>query len=244
MGLQIFRSAFLVGSSPGRPSNMLFYRRNTNTKVIKEAAKIWKIGQIFGMTCLTLEDEPKVNRFLLIPVITSVAVARTIAFLLDYLMVFTAIVVLSMSLNSRKVLKALWKVFQTPVEIYNHHGKTKESKLMILLYIFAGINLCLRCMELVAVINFKEKVPLHLKLQHVAIMMVIIKIRLLKLFILRINYCIPKKFDEAVRRLRDIIKCAITDRLRTGKRNRHRRPDSPDPNPKSKRDDISINQLT
>ncbi|GBP44956.1 hypothetical protein EVAR_84447_1 [Eumeta japonica] len=35
-----------------------------------------------------------------------------------------------------------------------------------------------------------------------------------------------------------------TDRMRTGKRNRHRRPDSPDPNPKSKRDDISINQLT
>ncbi|GBP69144.1 hypothetical protein EVAR_47419_1 [Eumeta japonica] len=34
------------------------------------------------------------------------------------------------------------------------------------------------------------------------------------------------------------------DRMRTGKRNRHRRPDSPDPNPKSKRDDISINQLT
>ncbi|GBP69810.1 Retrovirus-related Pol polyprotein from type-1 retrotransposable element R2 [Eumeta japonica] len=33
-------------------------------------------------------------------------------------------------------------------------------------------------------------------------------------------------------------------RMRTGKRNRHRRPDSPDPNPKSKRDDISINQLT
>ncbi|GBP75211.1 hypothetical protein EVAR_88817_1 [Eumeta japonica] len=35
-----------------------------------------------------------------------------------------------------------------------------------------------------------------------------------------------------------------TDRMRTGKRNRHRRPHSPDPNPKSKRDDISINQLT
>ncbi|GBP14661.1 hypothetical protein EVAR_9574_1 [Eumeta japonica] len=35
-----------------------------------------------------------------------------------------------------------------------------------------------------------------------------------------------------------------TYRMRTGKRNRHRRPDSPDPNPKSKRDDISINQLT
>ncbi|GBP28031.1 hypothetical protein EVAR_83662_1 [Eumeta japonica] len=35
-----------------------------------------------------------------------------------------------------------------------------------------------------------------------------------------------------------------TDRMLTGKRNRHRRPDSPDPNPKSKRDDISINQLT
>ncbi|GBP56319.1 hypothetical protein EVAR_28899_1 [Eumeta japonica] len=35
-----------------------------------------------------------------------------------------------------------------------------------------------------------------------------------------------------------------TDRMRTGKRNRHRRPDSPDPNPKSKRDDISLNQLT
>ncbi|GBP90311.1 hypothetical protein EVAR_61973_1 [Eumeta japonica] len=35
-----------------------------------------------------------------------------------------------------------------------------------------------------------------------------------------------------------------TDRMRTGKRNRHRRPDSPDPNPKSKRDDISINQMT
>ncbi|GBP43045.1 hypothetical protein EVAR_96304_1 [Eumeta japonica] len=34
------------------------------------------------------------------------------------------------------------------------------------------------------------------------------------------------------------------NRMRTGKRNRHRRPDSPDPNPKSKRDDISINQLT
>ncbi|GBP35102.1 hypothetical protein EVAR_28300_1 [Eumeta japonica] len=34
------------------------------------------------------------------------------------------------------------------------------------------------------------------------------------------------------------------DRMRTGKRNRHRRPDSPDPNPKSKRDDISINLLT
>ncbi|GBP71208.1 hypothetical protein EVAR_18001_1 [Eumeta japonica] len=33
-------------------------------------------------------------------------------------------------------------------------------------------------------------------------------------------------------------------RMRTGKRNRHRRPDSPNPNPKSKRDDISINQLT
>ncbi|GBP34289.1 hypothetical protein EVAR_13428_1 [Eumeta japonica] len=33
------------------------------------------------------------------------------------------------------------------------------------------------------------------------------------------------------------------DRMRTGKRNRHRRPDSPD-HPKSKRDDISINQLT
>ncbi|GBP69170.1 hypothetical protein EVAR_98242_1 [Eumeta japonica] len=33
-------------------------------------------------------------------------------------------------------------------------------------------------------------------------------------------------------------------RMRTGKRNRYRRPDSPDPNPKSKRDDISINQLT
>ncbi|GBP61593.1 hypothetical protein EVAR_27480_1 [Eumeta japonica] len=33
-------------------------------------------------------------------------------------------------------------------------------------------------------------------------------------------------------------------RMRTGKRNRHHRPDSPDPNPKSKRDDISINQLT
>ncbi|GBP38291.1 hypothetical protein EVAR_29235_1 [Eumeta japonica] len=37
---------------------------------------------------------------------------------------------------------------------------------------------------------------------------------------------------------------ADRDRMRTGKRNRHRRPDSPDPNPKSKRDDISINQLT
>ncbi|GBP21752.1 Zinc finger BED domain-containing protein 5 [Eumeta japonica] len=37
---------------------------------------------------------------------------------------------------------------------------------------------------------------------------------------------------------------AQADRMRTGKRNRHRRPDSPDPNPKSKRDDISINQLT
>ncbi|GBP33961.1 hypothetical protein EVAR_24875_1 [Eumeta japonica] len=34
------------------------------------------------------------------------------------------------------------------------------------------------------------------------------------------------------------------DRMRTGKRNRHRQPDSPDPNPKNKRDDISINQLT
>ncbi|GBP64882.1 hypothetical protein EVAR_49815_1 [Eumeta japonica] len=30
--------------------------------------------------------------------------------------------------------------------------------------------------------------------------------------------------------------------MRTGKRNRHRRPDSPDPNPKSKRDDIAINK--
>ncbi|GBP64969.1 hypothetical protein EVAR_36589_1 [Eumeta japonica] len=36
----------------------------------------------------------------------------------------------------------------------------------------------------------------------------------------------------------------LLHRMRTGKRNRHRRPDSPDPNPKSKRDDISINQLT
>ncbi|GBP57116.1 hypothetical protein EVAR_36784_1 [Eumeta japonica] len=38
--------------------------------------------------------------------------------------------------------------------------------------------------------------------------------------------------------------CRHRNRMRTGKRNRHRRPDSPDPNPKSKRDDISINQLT
>ncbi|GBP28896.1 hypothetical protein EVAR_93540_1 [Eumeta japonica] len=32
-------------------------------------------------------------------------------------------------------------------------------------------------------------------------------------------------------------------RMRTGKRNRYRQPDSPHPNRKSKRDDISINQL-
>ncbi|GBP26117.1 hypothetical protein EVAR_15131_1 [Eumeta japonica] len=32
--------------------------------------------------------------------------------------------------------------------------------------------------------------------------------------------------------------------MRTGKRNRYRQPDSPDPNQESKRDDISINQLT
>ncbi|GBP44352.1 hypothetical protein EVAR_31247_1 [Eumeta japonica] len=45
-------------------------------KVITEAAKIWKFGQICGLTCLTFEDEPRANRFLLIPVITSVAVAQ------------------------------------------------------------------------------------------------------------------------------------------------------------------------
>ncbi|GBP18634.1 Endothelin-converting enzyme homolog [Eumeta japonica] len=37
---------------------------------------------------------------------------------------------------------------------------------------------------------------------------------------------------------------ACTDGMRIGGRGRHRRPDGPDPNPKSKRDDISINQLT
>ncbi|GBP79063.1 hypothetical protein EVAR_58731_1 [Eumeta japonica] len=45
-------------------------------------------------------------------------------------------------------------------------------------------------------------------------------------------------------RASNVGKTRISDRMRTGKRNRHRRPDSPDPNPKSKRDDISINQLT
>ncbi|GBP44351.1 hypothetical protein EVAR_31246_1 [Eumeta japonica] len=54
-------------------------------------------------------------------------------------------------------------------------------------------------------------VPSYVKLQQMAILMVIIEIRMLKFFILNINNLIPNKFDEAVRRLKDIFKYAVMD---------------------------------
>ncbi|GBP44355.1 hypothetical protein EVAR_31250_1 [Eumeta japonica] len=156
----------------------------SNKKDITEAAKIWKIGQIFGMTCVTFEDEPRVNRFLLIYVTTSAVVtlifvhyvvycqlwwkplnSGAIAFLIEYFMALAANVTLLMYSNYRKSLKALLKLLQTPlfagpyfqpVEIANHHGRAKASKLMISLYILCSISITQRFLEALRIIILAE----------------------------------------------------------------------------------------
>ncbi|GBP44348.1 hypothetical protein EVAR_31243_1 [Eumeta japonica] len=49
------------------------FRRNA--KIMKYMSKIWKVGQILGITCLTFEDEPKVNPFLLLYIVLSALIA-------------------------------------------------------------------------------------------------------------------------------------------------------------------------
>ncbi|GBP44342.1 hypothetical protein EVAR_31237_1 [Eumeta japonica] len=41
------------------------------TGAVKYAGKIWKLGHVFGITCLTFEDTPRVNPFSLAYVVMS-----------------------------------------------------------------------------------------------------------------------------------------------------------------------------
>ncbi|GBP44354.1 hypothetical protein EVAR_31249_1 [Eumeta japonica] len=112
------------------PQEVLTLSRKTNA--ITKAAKLWRLGQLFGITCVTFQDETKINQFLLVYVVTSSMVAlvsviyaigsilwwkpldsATVAFLIDYFTAVATNVALSVGLNSGKSLKMLLKLIQT-----------------------------------------------------------------------------------------------------------------------------------
>ncbi|GBP44366.1 hypothetical protein EVAR_31261_1 [Eumeta japonica] len=113
----------------------VFFR---NAKIMKYVSKIWKVGQILGITCLTFEDEPRVNPFLLVYFVISASIALVSGIFLTFFRIlwspfnseiaasvmdlFMAVVVnmaLSVHFNRKRSLKALLKLLQADDEM-NH----------------------------------------------------------------------------------------------------------------------------